>query len=371
MDKKNKKMTIALIIFGILLLSLICIFLYIAFKEDDNEIKYNNPKRIAEKYVKAILEKDYSTAYKYIYMPQDMISSKKDYEEYIKTKKYYKDLEGKKYKDIVEISTESYQVLLNDKDDNILKINVDLIERTINDFRVDEGDFIVPNVKITVPKGTTVKINDFELDENYLDSDTTYTKDYVIPNISKSKKKITLDNVFGSKEEEIELKDEDNEYEFTIDLNKEEMKNKAYDFIKDAWNNMYINYKSKKKVSTVKKYFDSKFKTKDINKIYKTAFNKITKGRTQIGEYNNYKISKIIDRPGVENVVKSNEFIVLNFGYTLNWKWKFLKGDSSVKMTMNRYSSICLKYDGKNFVIYDIIDNGLFNIANQYIRDFK
>ena len=371
MDKKNKKMTIALIILGILLLSGICIFLYFAFREDDNEIKYNNPKRIAEKYVRAILEGDYATAYKYIYMPQDMISSKKDYEEFIKTKKYYNDLEGKKYKDIVEISTESYQVLLSDKDDNILKINVDLIERTINDFRVDEGDFIIPNVKITVPKGTTVKVNDFELDENYIDGDSTYTKDYLIPNISKSKKHIILDNVFGSKEEDIELKDEDNEFEFTIDLNKEEMKNKAYNFVKNAWNDMYNNYKKKKKVSTIKKYFDSKFTTKDLNKIYKTAFKKITKGRTQIGEYNSYKITKMIDNPEEDNVVKSNEYIRISFGYTLNWKWKYLLGDSAVKMSMNRYSSVVLKYDGQNFKFYDIIDNHLFDYANQYTRDFK
>ena len=37
---------------------------------------------------------------------------------------------------------------------------------------------------------------------------------------------------------------------------------------------------------------------------------------------------------------------------------------------MNRYSSIVLKVKDDSFVIYDITDEGLFNYASQYTRDF-
>ena len=55
---------------------------------------------------------------------------------------------------------------------------------------------------------------------------------------------------------------------------------------------------------------------------------------------------------------------------TLKWKWKYSGANSSVKMSMNRYSSIVLRVKGDSFVIYDVSDNGLFNYTSQYTRDF-
>ena len=133
---------------------------------------------------------------------------------------------------------------------------------------------------------------------------------------------------------------------------------------------MYSKYKKKNKVSKVKTYFDSRIKEKEIKTVYTTAFDKITKGRTSIGKYDNYKITKIIDNKNIDHIVYDNELVRLNFGYSLTWKWIYLNTSSAVKMDMNRYSSVVLKYDGKSFKIYDIIDKGLFNYANQYTRDF-
>lgn len=372
MNKKNKKINMFLIILGIVLIISISIFIYFTFKEDDNEIKYNDPKRIAERYVKAILSNDFSTAYKYINIPQDMITSKSDFEEFIKSKKYYNDLKGRKYKSIKEISTESYEVSLVNENGDILIIDVELVERTINDFRVDESDYLVYDYKISIPKASDLYFNNTLIDKSYIKEMSTHEDTYVFPLIAKSKKKARVETVFGTKELDISIENKENdEYDkVTVDFNNEEMKKKAYDFVKTTWNDMFTQYTKKSKISKVKKYFDSKFKDADIKKVYTTAFDKITKGKTAIGKYEKYNISKIIDNPNQKNIVIDNEFVTLNFGYTLKWRWKYLNANSAVNMSMNRYSSIKLRYDGQKFMIYDIIDNGLFNYANQYTRDF-
>ena len=94
------------------------------------------------------------------------------------------------------------------------------------------------------------------------------------------------------------------------------------------------------------------------------------KGRTNIGEYNNYSLTKIIDNKDDPNMVLSDELIKLNFGYTLKWRWKYRGANSAVRMSMNRYSSVTLKVVGDSFLIHDVEDSGLFNYASQYTRDF-
>ena len=49
----------------------------------------------------------------------------------------------------------------------------------------------------------------------------------------------------------------------------------------------------------------------------------------------------------------------------------YISANSAVKMSMNRYSSIILRYDGENFKIHKIVDPGLFDYVSQYTRDFK
>ena len=94
------------------------------------------------------------------------------------------------------------------------------------------------------------------------------------------------------------------------------------------------------------------------------------KGRTSIGEYNNYKITKIIDNKEEPNMVISDELVKINFGYVLTWRWKYIGANSAVKMSMNRYSSVTLKVKDDSFVIHNVEDSGLFNYASQYTRDF-
>lgn len=375
MRKKNKYITIALLILGLILLTGICVFLFITFKEDESEIKFNNPKKIAEKYVKAIISGDFATAYKYIDMPQDMMSSKNDFENFIKNKNYYNDIEGKKYKEIREVSTDSYQVLLDDKYGNILIINVDLIQRTINDFRVSEPDYIVNGYTVSIPRGCDLYFDNVLIDKSYISKDSSNMDVYVFPNIASSKKIAKVDGYFGSKEVELNitnLEDDDSEIEdtvITLEFNNAETKKKAYNFIKSTWNDMYTQYTKNSKVSKIRKYFDSRISDSDIKKVYTKAFDKISKGKTSIGKYDKYSMSKVVDGKK-ESKIHDNEFVTINFGYTLKWRWKFLNADSAVNMSMNRYSSIKLKYDGQKFTIYDIIDEGLFNYANQYTRDF-
>ena len=367
--KENRKELIVFICISLVLLSGIVISVFFLFKKNNDELVFNNPDAIVNNYFNAIMNHDFSTAYKYIYLPQDCFSNKEDFKEYIKSKTYYDDLEKSHIESIKEISTGSYQILLKTNDNSELKININLIERTINDYRIDENDFYMSGYIIKVPKNTKMYIDELLVEDSFKTSSTMYIDTYTLPYISKTTKSIKLENKLGSKELELKVDEEKNEQVFKIELS-EDLKNKAYDFIKNSWNTMYKNYRNKKNVSTVKKYFYDEFTTSDINKIYKTSFKKITKGLTSIGEFNNYNISNIVDNKKEKSYIESDEIITVNFGYTLKWRWKYINADSAVKMSMNRYSSIMLKYDGQKFAIYDIIDNGLFNYANQYTRDF-
>jgi len=368
--KENKKEIFIFIVISLLLLIGIIIAVAFLFKKNKDEIEFNNPRNIVNSYFNSLKNNDYATAFKYIYLPQDCFANKDDFEEFIKNKSYYEDLQNMNINDIKEIDTQNYQVILNDKNNNSLKINVSLIERTINDYRIDESDFYTSNYKLIVPKNTKIYINDLLVDNSLKTNSTMYEDTYVLSSISKTNKKIKLENKIVTKELDYKFDDEKNEIKFTLELEDGELKNKVYAFIKDSWNTMYKNFKNKKNVSTVKKYFSDEFTTSDINKVYKTSFNKITKGLTSIGEFNNYSISKIIDNKNEKSIINSDEFITVNFGYTLNWRWKYISANSAVKMSMNRYSSIMLKVDGDSFKIYDIIDIGLFNYADRYTRDF-
>jgi len=124
------------------------------------------------------------------------------------------------------------------------------------------------------------------------------------------------------------------------------------------------------KIDSVKKYFDEEVMDSEIKLYYKTGFDKMKKGRTNIGEYNKYKITKIIDNKNEPSLVISDDLITLNFGYVLKWRWKYYRFDSAVRMYMNRYSSITLKVKDDSFLIYNVDDGGFFNYSSQYTRDF-
>ena len=371
MEKKNRSNLIIIIVAIVLFLLIVFGVYYFLFKNDDpNEIKYNKPQYMAKNYIQSLINDDYSIAFKYIYLPQDASINKADFESYIKSKEIYKDINKMKINKVKEKSTLEYEIELVDSKDNSLKINVDLVERTVNDYRVDENDLYILDYKVNIPKNTKLYISDYLIDESFKTRSGDLEDTYVIPAIAKNKKVFKLENKLSTNEIEVDVNDESNNKNLEIELNDEELKKKAYDYIKNTWNKIYTEYKNKSKVDKIKGFFDENVSSDEIDKIYNTSMKKITKGRTEIGEFNSYNITSIVDSKKESSKVITDELLTINFGYSLSWKWKYINANSAVKMSMNRYSSIMLKYDGENFKIYKVIDPGLFDYVSQYTRDF-
>ena len=263
----------------------------------------------------------------------------------------------------------TYNVSLSDSNGNSIKIDVEVIERTINDYRIDESDIYINNYLFSVPKNTTVYIDDYEVDKSLIAKENNNQDYYLLPAIASNEKTFKLVNKLATNETKVIPSESNDAYKFSIKIS-DDLKNRAYSFIKDTWNSMYNSYYNKENVSNVMKFFDKKYEENDVKEYYTKSFNKISTGLTSIGKYQNYKISSIIDKPVDPCVVVTDELIKVNFGYTLKWKWKYSGANSSVKMSMNRYSSIVLKVMGDSFVIYDVSDSGLFNYTSQYTRDF-
>ena len=369
MKNREKSIKNIIIVIGILLILVIIVILFFSFKESD-EITYNNPKKMATNYVEALISGDYSRAFKYIYLPQDSFVNKKDFEEYVKNHNSYSKIKGKKLSEIIDNEDNSFKVSVVDDKGGIIRFDLLILDRTINDYRIDEGDIFVSDYVMNVPSNTDIYIDNVLVDKGMITRKTKNEDMYVLPAIASSTKKIKLYTPLSEKEEEIIPSSENDGTHFKIELNNDELKTKALNYIMKTWNSMYSEYTKGSKIDSVKKYFDEEVMDSEIKLYYKTGFDKMKKGRTNIGEYNKYKITKIIDNKNEPSLVISDDLITLNFGYVLKWRWKYYRFDSAVRMYMNRYSSITLKVKDDSFLIYNVDDGGLFNYSSQYTRDF-
>lgn len=370
---KSKSRTVFLV-FGLILVFGIVfgIYFFIFYNPNKDEIKFNSPSELVESYIKALMNEDYVRAYKHINLPYNSAINKDDYRKYITSKKEYKEIN--KYniiKDVEEDEALFFMVTLSDKSNNTVKIEVNLVERTVNDYRIDESDLYVENFKLTVPKNTKVTIDKFQLNSEILIRNGEYDDVYLLPAIAKNKKFVVLENRLGKKEVVLNINDDSKEEKILIEFENDELKNKAYSFIRDSWNDMYNNYYSGIDIAAVKKYFDESFSEEKMKNYYYNGFGRITAGNSSISEYSGYQIVDIIDNVSEKNFVSTDDIITVNFGYELSWYW--VNKNAGIKLEqyhMTRYSSIRLKIIGDSFVIYDVVDPGLFTYSSQFTRDY-
>ncbi len=368
----NNKGNKALLIVAIVLICMIAFFVYYFFFSsiNDSKIKYYNPKSMVEGYINALIKKDYKEAIKYIYLPDNSFVNSKDMESFIKTKYYYNDIDKMQISDVIEEEQTLYKVILSDSNENTIKININLIERTVNDYRIEESDIYITDYMISVPKNTDVFIDNYEVRKELLIKNNNDEDIYLIPAIGAFEKDFRLVNKLSTKETKVTPINSSDIIKLSIELSNNELKEKAYSFIKTTWNNMYTGYSKKDDISNYMKYFDESFKVDDVKNYYSKGFKKISTGLTSIGKFQSYKITNIIDNEEEPSIIINDELIKVNFGYSLSWKWKFAGANSAVKMNMNRYSSLVLKVKDDSFVIYEVPDIGLFNYTSQYTRDF-
>ena len=366
---KGKMRIVLLVIALILLFSIVFGLCYTLFYSSD-ELKYNNPRDLVKSYVNSLIKEDYSLSYKYINLPYNSFVNKDDYIKYIKNKGYYGELKNyNKIKNIEEESALSYLVTLVDKKDNSVKLDISLIERTVNDYRIDESELYVENFKLSVPKGTKVTIDGMVANDEVKSRGDKLTDIYILPAIAVNTKKVILENDLGKKEVDLEITSESKDEKIVMELTDNDMKNKAYNYVKDTWNRMYEDFENEKSLEEIKKYFDENVSENRIKNYYETGFNRIQTTGTSNSDFRDFDIVDMRDNPSEKNYIETNDIITLNFGYELSWNWYnrsiFLHEDH-----MTRYSSIKLKVVDDSFVIYEVVDSGLFNYASPYTRDY-
>ena len=117
--KKLDKNTLIRIIAGVVILLGIGIYL-IFFHKWEPKLDVNNPKSVLNTYFNSLIDKDYSNAFNYVYLPNSSIVDSDDFFSFISNNKNYSDLTGKSISKIEEVSKSntvaSYNVILNDSD---------------------------------------------------------------------------------------------------------------------------------------------------------------------------------------------------------------------------------------------------------------
>ena len=136
MKDKEKRTKNLIMCFGLLLILFIIGVLCFSFK-DDGEIKYNNPRNMAIDYVESMIKGDYARAFKYIYLPQDAFVNKSDFEEYVNNHVSYKDIKGKKISEVIDNEDGTYKISVIDDKGNINRFELSILDRTVNDYRID------------------------------------------------------------------------------------------------------------------------------------------------------------------------------------------------------------------------------------------
>ena len=327
---------------------------------------------VAIAYTNLLIQKNYADAMKLVYMPKNSIITVNDFSEFVQKEEYFAKLTNSKVTSIDEqLKSEknaTYSINLKDNTDNeysiVLKLNIE-----DGKWYIQTDGFYITGWSMYVPGNSKIYIDDVLVDtilrEKQNVGDNGLRDYYVIPGIVEGTKKVRIETDIQNYETEFTVLKSNNNSEFNVELKDSELINKAYDKIKNAWNEMYLNYTYKKDVSTVKKFFADNMDLNQINVYYKQAFDSIS-GESRVYKNSNFNIVKISNNPNETNYVSANDIITINFGYTLSWLWNFMNETD----TMNRYSSIRLKYQDGNFLIYEITDEKLFTWANQYTHDF-
>ncbi len=369
-ETKPKKKKTGLIIFVVLLL--LCAIgggvYFFLFKGGVP----STPDKIAKTYIQHIIDKKYDDNYNLVYIVDNTFIENNDYLQFVQTENKYETINSKKIEKVEEkLKTEkdaTYIIHLvnEDKTESTLEVNLKQVDGA---WKVVESNFYITNWEFITAKGAVVTIDGKEVPRKFIKEDTTlksYKEKYSIPAITATKKAIILKTNIGEYQTDFTPLGSNSQIEFKILLTDTDLANKAFNYIKETWNNIYKDYTNKVDVSEVKeKYFDSSVDINDINKYYTESMKSLTSGDNY-----NYQMIEVIPRDGKENYVFGDDLIYLNFGYKLTWKWALTKTYIWDK-DMTRWSNIYLKVDGDSFKIYLVPDEKLFSWANQFNHDYK
>jgi len=373
--KEKKKITKKTIIrlSAVLVVILAVAAYFIFFYEWKPKLDPKDPESVTEVYYNYLIDRDYSNALKYVYLPNYSYVDEDDFFSFVSNNSKLSMLYSKKIKEIKRISKvgnqATYEVIMND--DEIFNTNLNMLSDGYWYVVVD--NLYITDWKVEVPGNSKLYIDNKEVNKTLskLNDDTHSV--YTIPAIAPSKKEFKIETSFDTYTTSFDVAGSNNGQKIIPELNKEEEINNALKYIKETWNSIYKDYtNSVSKEEVLKKYYDSKFTVEDMDTYYSKSFDSLTRKGNKQYINTNVVLDSIIINPNKKSYIEANDVIRIEFGYKMTHTVDFVYSNAKDwEEYMTRYSSIELKKTNDEYKIYRITDDKLFNYLKYNIKEYK
>ncbi|MBR2300885.1 MAG: hypothetical protein IKA41_02920 [Bacteroidaceae bacterium] len=229
-----------------------------------------------------------------------------------------------------------------------------------NKWLVKDNSFYLNDYYVVAAGDTTLYINDVEVGKEYSDGESGYNNLmdlYKIPAVGKAKKSFSI---------------RCDKYEFSLDemptyngaegalgLYKKiegEKLNEALVAVKTIWNSMYADYVGGATIAEMTKYFDESVDT-EVIKTCCDGFQNLINSPSNFTDKDHH-ITQIQIRDGESCFYITDDVIVVNIQYQLDWVWNWSSGGAE---SCRRKSHILLKDTDEGYKIFYVSDGALFS----------
>lgn len=228
-----------------------------------------------------------------------------------------------------------------------------------NRWLVRDNSFYVADYYISVAGNTALTINGVAADD-YFVGKTGYNKlkdMYGIPAIGKAKKKLEIScDRYTETFEELPVSNSTKEPLSIGKILGEDKTTAALKAIKNTWNSMYEDYVNGASIAELSKYFDESVDTEVIKTCCDGFQNLINSPSTFTDK--DHHITQIQIRDGESCFYITDDVIVVNIQYQLDWVWDWSSGGAE---SCRRKSHILLKDTDEGYKIFYVSDGALFS----------
>lgn len=272
---------------------------------------------------------------------------------------------------VIDKSATKYHTrTLKNGDESGEPIDISVVLSKDNNWVVSDDSLYAVNYTFRAPSGIKIYANGKEVPKSLIVKSNTGSTgllvDYKLPYVSKSKVKLKAQGTYCNYEGELAVTS-NNEYSddanyFCCNVSPEE-ETKALDYIKTAWNGLYKEYASGKNSTQVSGYISDKADSDMINIIW-DGFKSMEKCSSKGND--NFRISTVVKNEDYPICYVSDDVVLVNFKYQLQWHYKLADWDESLK----RKSYILLQKDKTGYKLYKVMDEGLFNHVNSFTKEW-
>ncbi len=229
-----------------------------------------------------------------------------------------------------------------------------------NKWLVRDSSFYLEDYYVVAAGDTTLYIDDVEVSEEYSDGEDGYNNLmdlYKIPAIGKAEKAFSIrcDKYEFSLDEMPTYNDAKGAFGLYKKIEGEKL-NEALIAVKTIWNSMYADYVGGATIAEMTKYFDESVDTEVIKTCCDGFQNLINSPSTFTDK--DHHITQIQIRDGESCFYITNDVIVMNIQYQLDWIWNWSSGGAE---SCRKKSHILLKDTDEGYKIFYVSDGSLFS----------